>query len=98
MGPTATATIVGNTFKWNGYSDYDSVSDTASTITTPLGGAIYNNNSATMTINNSAFTNNAATSNGGAIWNDATLTVTDSTFSNNSAAGNGGAIYNNGHS
>ncbi|MCI0708542.1 MAG: CSLREA domain-containing protein [Chloroflexi bacterium] len=59
-----------------------------------LGGAIESNG--TLTITNSTFSGNRATS-GGAIFNHVgTLTITNSTFSANQAtSGNGGAIFNN---
>ena len=61
------------------------------------GGAIYNSDTATITITGSTFTGNRAVY-GGAIWNSytATITITDSTFTGNSANYDGGAIYNGG--
>jgi predicted outer membrane repeat protein len=73
---------------------------TGSTFTNNLaayGGAIYTYG--TVTVSDSTFNGNRATSYGGAIWNyygydyDATLTVTDSAFTGNTAPF-GGAIYN----
>lgn len=64
------------------------------------GGAIVNNDGATLTITDSTFSDNTAVA-GGAIANgesagtSGTLVITDSTFSNNTAAvGSGGAIDN----
>ena len=62
------------------------------------GGAIYNAGTATVT--NSTLSDNAASTDGGGIFNSgtflygATLTVTNSTFSGNGAGRNGGAIFN----
>lgn len=59
-----------------------------------FGGAIYNN-SGTLTIRNSAFTNNgtsAKNAGAGAIISHGPIDVRDSTFENNSAP-NGGALY-----
>ena len=74
-----------------------------------IGGAIYNLNGGTMTINNTDFQNNytnGASSYGGAITNgyqsgpQANMTITNSIFRNNYAEGSvverGGALYNNG--
>lgn len=64
------------------------------------GGAIVNNG--TLTIRDSQFTSNNATTNGGAIYNYGTSTITNSTFFNNVASGqgnsegDGGAILNRG--
>ena len=55
------------------------------------GGAIYNSEDATTTINDCTFKGNRG-SEGGAIMNDGTLTVNRSTFTGNSAD-EGGAIY-----
>ena len=64
--------------------------------TSNLGGAFYSEKG-TLTVKNTAFTENSATSNGGAI--DLVATVADvsenTTFTNNSAAGHGGAVYLN---
>jgi predicted outer membrane repeat protein len=52
---------------------------------------------ATLTVDNSTFTNNTANYDygGGAIYNyGGTLTVDNSTFRNNTATSGGGAIYN----
>jgi predicted outer membrane repeat protein len=61
------------------------------------GGAI--NNSGTLTVTNSTFSNNSAPGPpgvyGGAIYSTLSLTVTNSTFSGNSAGGLGGAINSN---
>jgi len=69
-------------------------------VTSDNGGGIYS--SGTLTITNSTFFHNSATSflgGGGGIYSDAgTLTVTNSTFSNNietSSLSGGGGIYNN---
>jgi CSLREA domain-containing protein len=66
------------------------------------GGGIYNYagdgiyDGGTLTVTNSAFSGNSATSyDGGGIYNGGTLTVTNSTFSDNSAnEGGGGGIFN----
>ena len=56
------------------------------------GGAI--NNTGNLTISNSQFKNNTATSNGGAIYNNGTLIINDkSEFIKNTATTLGGAIY-----
>jgi predicted outer membrane repeat protein len=51
-------------------------------------------NSGMLTVRNSTFSYNSA-STGGGIYNGGTLTVTNSTFSYNSATTSGGGIYNN---
>ena len=60
------------------------------------GGAIINHGY--LTVNDSTFTDNTATSNGGSIYNDNNgyLTLIDDNFTNNNAADFGGAIYNDG--
>jgi hypothetical protein len=60
------------------------------------GGAIYNSgNTASLGVNFCSFTNNAASWNGGAIYNSGGLGVSNCTFNGNSAMGGGGAdIYN----
>ena len=61
------------------------------------GGAIYNASGRPLTITNSTFTGNQATSGsllGGAIYNVGTANITNTIFSNNGWGGNGGAIYN----
>jgi predicted outer membrane repeat protein len=63
---------------------------------TPEGGAIYNDDTGSLTVKNSTFTGNNATGNGGAINNDNsgdTLNVYYSTFNGNTA-NYGGAIDN----
>jgi hypothetical protein len=62
---------------------------------TGSGGAIYNDRG-TVTIGiGSAFSNNSAGNNGGAILNNSgILTVSNTAFSKNSAGNNGGAIFN----
>ncbi|MDL1920884.1 sortase, partial [Chloroflexi bacterium CFX5] len=59
---------------------------------TTNGGGIYSNG--TLTVTNSALSNNSANQNGGGIYNSGTLTVTNSALSNNSANSSGGGIYN----
>ena len=60
------------------------------------GGAIYNNNSSTLTVDSTTFSaSSVGTGNGGAIYNESALTVTNSTFSGNTAA-QGAAIFTNG--
>lgn len=60
-----------------------------------LGGAIYNNGGS-LTLTNTIFINNNATSQGGAIYNvnGSNLNITNSIFDNNNAAVTGGAIDN----
>ncbi|MGB7970313.1 MAG: chitobiase/beta-hexosaminidase C-terminal domain-containing protein [Methanobacterium sp.] len=60
------------------------------------GGAIINQGY--LTVNNSIFTNNTASSNGGSIYNDnrGYLTLINDNFTSNNAADFGGAIYNDG--
>lgn len=80
-----------------------SISDNSTFVnnTAAYGGAIYN--SGDMTIDDTTFTTNTSTSNGGAITNTinvlgystADLSISNSTFDTNSSV-NGGAIYNNG--
>ncbi len=86
-----TNTITGSTFKWNGYSDYAVGSDTAATIATVAGGALYIGGGTTTTITDSTFSHNAVTGNGGAIYNEGGLYIKASnggttSFSNNAAA------------
>ena len=64
------------------------------------GGALYNHGEAdttgalpTITLDTVTMTENSATGNGGAIYNESEVTIIDSTFTGNSASGNGGAIY-----
>lgn len=63
-----------------------------------MGGAIYNNGTATLT--NTNFTNNSAATNGGAIFNSGTLHIQadggTSTFTGNNVNGELNAIYNTG--
>jgi hypothetical protein len=69
--------------------------NSASSTTRASGGAIYMSNGGKLTVVDSTFTNNTATTSGtagaqtadgGAIWFSATATITGSTFSNNLAA------------
>jgi predicted outer membrane repeat protein len=64
--------------------------------TSDNGGAIINHGY--LTVNDSTFTNNTASSNGGSIYNDNNgyLNLIDDNFTNNTAANFGGAIYNDG--
>ncbi|MDX2077622.1 MAG: hypothetical protein SFZ02_14430 [bacterium] len=57
------------------------------------GGAIVNIVGGTLTISNSTFSGNSASTDGGAIFNYGSLTISNSTFSGNSATF-GGAIFN----
>ncbi len=57
------------------------------------GGGIYNYGS--LTVMNSAFSDNSATAYGGGIDNYDTLTITNSAFSGNSAVTGGGGVNNN---
>ncbi|RLD00512.1 MAG: hypothetical protein DRI46_07345 [Chloroflexi bacterium] len=63
------------------------------------GGAIYNLNNATATIENINFYYNEAEFNGGAIWidADADVNIAWSTFDGNLAGLNGGAVWNHGN-
>jgi CSLREA domain-containing protein len=58
------------------------------------GGAIGNDNTGVLTINNSIISNNIADQHGGGISNMGTLTVNNSSISHNSADNWGGGIYN----
>ena len=67
------------------------------------GGALYNHGEAdttgalpTITLDTVTMTENSATGNGGAIYNESEVTIIDSTFTGNSAGSNGGAIYSYG--
>ena len=62
------------------------------------GGAVYNNDGATVSIDGSTFTGNLALSNGGALWNGigSDMSVSDSTFDQNVVGTNGGAIWSHG--
>ncbi len=62
------------------------------------GGAIYNFDNATATMENVGFVGNQADSSGGAIWIgvDADVSVDWSTFDNNSSGLDGGAVWNHG--
>src|ERR1700722_18043568 len=66
--------------------------------TSQIGGAIFNNTGATVTVADSTISGNSATEYSGAIHNDtgATATVTNSTVSGNSATQFGGAFDNDG--
>lgn len=90
------STIDGNTFKFNGYSNYSSPGgvDTASSVFTDDGGAIFNDINTNLTITNSLFNNNAATVNGGAIQNNGILNSSGNTYAGNFTPGDGGAVYN----
>lgn len=55
------------------------------------GGSIFN--SGTLTIANTVFVDNNASSSGGAIFNEGTLTITNSTVQENAAGISGGGIY-----
>jgi len=57
------------------------------------GGAIYNA-SGLVSVENTKFINNKASTDGGAIFNSANTNLLASTFSGNSATSNGGAIFN----
>ncbi len=60
-----------------------------------LGGAIYNETAQIISIDaTSAFKNNRATTDGGAIYNAGTITDLAGTYTSNSATANGGAINN----
>ena len=67
--------------------------------TAEYGGAIYNFDNATATLENINFIGNEADSNGGAIWVgvDANVTVSLSTFDGNLSGLDGGAIWNHGN-
>ncbi len=94
-------TITDNIFKWNGYSNYNPTTDTASTISTASGGVIANG-AGTLIIKDSTFSNNAVTDSGGAVDNGDVLIIVSSTsvdttaFINNRATNSGGAISSGG--
>ena len=58
-----------------------------------LGGAIDKTNDGHVVISHSTFSNNEATSDGGAIYAESQITIEKSLFNDNSASGKGGAIY-----
>ena len=58
-----------------------------------LGGAIDKTNDGHVVISHSTFSNNDATSDGGAIFAESQITIEKSLFNDNSASGKGGAIY-----
>lgn len=66
--------------------------------TAGYGGAIYNYDNSTATLENTGFNFNQADSNGGAIWIglDSVLNISWSTFDGNQAGLNGGAVWNHG--
>ena len=78
-------TVVDSTFSDNGSPSIANVN----------GGAIFSDNSSTLTVINSTFSRNYGYY-GGAIDNSGTLTVINNTFSGNSAYASGGAIMTNG--
>ncbi|MBZ2164515.1 beta strand repeat-containing protein [Methanobacterium spitsbergense] len=74
-------------------------SNFTSNIATFYGGSIFNGENGKLTVTESKFTGNTATSyDGGAIYSyeGGNLTVNGSTFTNNNASGGGGAIQNYG--
>ncbi|MEG2076303.1 MAG: hypothetical protein RRY34_07345, partial [Victivallaceae bacterium] len=94
------STFSGNIVSGNGGALYNAggaiatiSGSTLSTNTAHDGGAIYN--SENVTIIGSTFSGNAASGNGGAIYNGGIGTISGSTFSDNTAL-IGGAIYNTG--
>jgi hypothetical protein len=102
-GPTsATLTLDGgNSVGLMSISSVVSISDlTFSNGSATNGGAI--NNTGTLTLSHTTFTDNATTSSGGAIWSNNSLTIEDSQFSSNTASTtgtsqiSGGAIYSTG--
>lgn len=86
-----TMAIDGATFKYNGFSDYDSV---VHTVSTGSGGAIFNDSNSSTTITTSVFNNNAATY-AGAIQNNGILNSSGNTYAGNFSLADCGAIYNN---
>ncbi len=66
--------------------------------TAGYGGAIYNYDSAMLTVEDADFTGNEADGNGGAIWNglNATLNINGGLYRLNEAGVNGGALWNHG--
>jgi len=68
---------------WNG--DGAGISNKGGTLTQPT------------QVNNCKLTNNNATGEGGAIYNEGVLTITNCTLTNNTADGNGGGISNRGN-
>ncbi len=83
---SATATINNCTFTGNNANGSGSSAGS--------GGAIANYN--TMTVTDSTFTANMATSDGGAIYSTGSLTVSNTSFINNSGLADGGAIRSDG--
>ena len=67
-----------------------------------IGGGIFNDSNAMLTIENSAIGGNSAATGaapyGGGIYNTGAMTLTASAVSGNNAGGNGGGIYNDGSS
>lgn len=95
----------------NGEISLSNVSMTANNVATAPavpapgnGGALHVSGSANVVINSSAFADNLAGAEGGALWNgggESSMAVNDSSFSNNIASGaddnqGGGAIFNGG--
>lgn len=88
-----------STFEGNGVSGYDADTPSAGTTVSSDGGAIYNENSSTVTIKDSIFKYNRATIHGGAISNIGIVkAITGSTFTSNATTAStnsyGGAIFN----
>jgi len=67
-----------------------------------IGGGIFNNSNATLTIENSSINGNRAATGsapyGAGVYNSGAMTLTASAVSGNNAAGDGGGIYNDGSS
>jgi predicted outer membrane repeat protein len=109
--PATGLTFQNNTATENGGAVYNNGTLSASGMTfsnsddftgdnAKFGGAIYNATNGTITLSNSQFTGNKATTSGGAIYNAGTIGTSDTpasnlTFTNNQAQW-GGAIYNTG--
>ena len=108
---TGTINVTGSTFTSNTAANGGAIYNTGTSTNnitssnfnlntaTTNGGALYNNDGATIT--GGSFTNNTANNSGGAIYNNAatgkSLSLTSTNFSSNHAA-NGGAIYESGDS
>ncbi|MDR1168436.1 MAG: hypothetical protein LBK53_06080, partial [Heliobacteriaceae bacterium] len=108
----ADLTINGNNFTLSGYTGYSNASGfrliNGNTLTleninmdsfksSNKGGAIYNDNSSSVTIgNNASFTSNTSANGGGAIYNGNSSSVTignNASFTSNTSTNGGGAIY-----
>jgi len=110
---TATVTIAGVTIQGGHATTYGGGIDNAGALTLLdsmvvnnttafIGGGIFNDSNAMLTIENSTIGGNSAATGaapyGGGIYNTGAMTLTASAASGNNAGGNGGGIYNDGSS